>query len=192
MTVAWCACVQANTTDGSERKRTRHGSAALKRLNTPAVSPPKTQAVPETPDASLDADNSTGPQAKQPLSSANASPQRATARVRRHGAASSIEQSPAPAAEMEDALDLVQGASAPGPTPATVVDAASASLPHATGAGVSSVEKRPREGEGSGREEGIDEHVELHRRGAEQSYKVYHDVLAKRQRLTREVTPRSA
>ena len=191
MTVAWYAFVQANATDGSERKRTRHGSAALKRLNTPGVSPPKTQAVPETPDASLDADNSMGPQSKQPLLSANMSPQRATARVRRHGAASS-EQSPAPAAERADALDLIQGASAPGPAPATVVDAASASLLRATGLGVSSVEEGSRQGEGSGHEEGIDEHVDSHRRGAEQSYKVYHDVLAKRQRLTREVTPRSA
>jgi len=66
----------------------------------------------------------------------------------------------------------------------------------AGGAGPSSGDKRPREDDSGGeggcalpqdQDRAIDAQVESHRRGAEQSYKNYHDLLAKRARLTREV-----
>ena len=159
---------------------------ALQRLATPAGSPSKTQQerVAETPQPSLDTDKSAGAPGKRaaPLASPHVSPQRPT---RSSGEAAVLTTA---AADNEGATDVGKEAQ-----PQDATDAG--------GPGPSSGDKRPREDEAGGeggsappqdQDSGLDAQVESHRRGAEQSYRIYHDLLAKRARLTREVRRRAS
>jgi hypothetical protein len=159
-------------------------SCAPQRLATPVGSPSRTQQelIAETPQPSLDADQSAGAPGKReesPMKSTNVSPQR-DARS---------EQPPVTAADAAAAAANNEGAK----------DLVKEGLPKdamGTGASASSGNKRLREDEAGG--EGrcvapqdqdcmLDAQVESHRRGAEKSYEVYHELLAKRSRLAREV-----
>jgi hypothetical protein len=155
-------------------------SCAPQRLATPVGSPSRTQQelIAETPQPSLDADQSAGAPGKREEST-NVSPQR-DARS---------EQPPVTAADAAAAAANNEGAK----------DLVKEGLPKdamGTGASASSGNKRLREDEAGG--EGrcvapqdqdcmLDAQVESHRRGAEKSYEVYHELLAKRSRLAREV-----
>jgi hypothetical protein len=144
----------------------------LQRLAMPARSPSKTQPelVAETPQPSLDGDQSAGEPGKRvALESLHASPQ--------HSARGSR------AAASADNQGAMHGVTEGPPK-------------DATDAGESSGDKRLRQDDAGveggcvppqDQDRALDAQVESHRRGAEQSYKVYHDLLAKRARLTREV-----
>ena len=164
----------ASKADTANADETR-SPGALQRLATPARSPSKTQPelVAETPQPSLDGDQNAGAPGKRvAFESPHASPQ--------HSARGSR------AAASADNEGAMHGVTEGPPNDAT----------GARGAGASSGDKRLREHDAGGeggcvppqdQDRALDAQVESHRRGAEQSYKVYHDLLAKRARLTREV-----
>jgi len=160
-------------------------SCAPQRLATPVGSPSRTQQelIAETPQPSLDADQSAeapGKREESPIKSLNVSPQRAARSEQAPVTAAA--GAAAASADKEGAMDVVKDG-----LPKDAMD---------KGAGASSGNKRLREDEAGG--EGgcvasqdqdcvLDAQVESHRRGAEKSYEVYHELLAKRARLAREV-----
>jgi hypothetical protein len=142
-------------------------------LLTPAVSPIKTQAdvVQETPESSLEGDRGANAPCNRFSSSAPSNPIQGTTASADH-------------AKHKDAVEGL--AEVPGP--------AVASPPSSMAVeddGPSLGEKREREGDGESRLQhhlhAYDEKVESHKRTAEHSYTIYHDLMAKRQRLAREV-----
>jgi len=174
--------------------------------------PTKTQGadmVAETPDSSLDAELSAGTASKTPAhtSPKHMSPKRCMASVRIEGGGEggggpkgpSLTSRSEPAEK--EALQSEAHHGARKTLAETLTESAGdagCAAKESASAEAACGDKRRREGEGAvqgGGEAGlveqedaaVEEQVESHRRGAEKSYTLYHDLLAKRARLTREV-----
>ena len=178
----------ASKVDTANACETKTPGTLQQPATTPAGSPSKTQQelVAETPQPSLDADKSEGAPGKRAalLESPHVSPQRPT----RSSGQAPVTTTAAAAADNEGEMDVDKEAQLQDTT-------------GIRGAGPSSGDKRPREDESGGeggcalpqdQDRALDAQVESHRRGAEQTYQIYHDLLAKRARLAREVQRRVA
>lgn len=176
------AKISAKDADTSKADTTKADETSGQPLGSPSRTQQELIAETPQPSLDLDADQSAGAPGKReesPIKSLNVSPQRA---ARSEQAPVTEVAAAAASADEEGAMDVVKEG-----LPKDAMD---------KGAGASSGSKRLREDEAEG--EGgclasqdqdcvLDAQVESHRRGAEKSYEVYHELLAKRARLAREV-----